>query len=62
MEALGGGEAAFLVGGAVRNALLDTPPGDIDLATPLLPEEVQARVIAVGLKCVPTGLDHGTIT
>ncbi|MEO0428742.1 MAG: CCA tRNA nucleotidyltransferase [Pseudomonadota bacterium] len=62
LEALGSGEAAFLVGGAVRNALLDTPPGDIDLATPLLPEEVQARVIAVGLKCVPTGLDHGTIT
>ncbi|MEL7171855.1 MAG: CCA tRNA nucleotidyltransferase [Pseudomonadota bacterium] len=60
--ALGGGETAFLVGGAVRNGLLGLRPGDFDVATPLLPEEVQRRLVAAGLKAVPTGIDHGTIT
>ncbi|MEM6904349.1 MAG: CCA tRNA nucleotidyltransferase [Pseudomonadota bacterium] len=60
MAALGG-EALF-VGGAVRNSLLGAPVSDIDLATPLLPEEVIARAEAAGLKAVPTGIDHGTVT
>ncbi|MEM9762658.1 MAG: CCA tRNA nucleotidyltransferase [Pseudomonadota bacterium] len=60
--ALGGGETAFLVGGAVRNALLGLQPGDFDVATPLLPKEVEKRLVAAGLKAVPTGIDHGTIT
>ncbi|MEM9737340.1 MAG: CCA tRNA nucleotidyltransferase, partial [Pseudomonadota bacterium] len=60
MAALGG-EALF-VGGAVRNSLLSAPVSDIDLATPLLPEEVIARAEAAGLKAVPTGIDHGTVT
>ncbi|KJV08648.1 hypothetical protein VZ95_16455 [Elstera litoralis] len=55
------GEARF-VGGAVRDALLGLPVHDIDLATPLPPETVMARARAAGLKAIPTGLEHGTIT
>jgi poly(A) polymerase len=56
------GEEARVVGGAVRNTLMDEPPGDIDLATTALPEEVVRRVEAAGFKAVPTGIEHGTIT
>jgi poly(A) polymerase len=57
------GEEARVVGGAVRNTLLGLPPGDIiDIATTALPAEVIRRVEAAGLKAVPTGLDHGTVT
>jgi poly(A) polymerase len=56
------GEEARVVGGAVRNALLGEPPGDIDIATTALPEEVVRRVEAAGFKAVPTGIEHGTIT
>ncbi len=56
------GEEARVVGGAVRNTLLGEPHGDIDIATTALPEEVIRRVEAAGLKAVPTGLEHGTIT
>ena len=52
----------WLVGGAVRNALLDMPVEDVDLATDALPETVVARASAAGLKAVPTGIDHGTVT
>ncbi|WP_395826316.1 CCA tRNA nucleotidyltransferase [Elstera sp.] len=55
------GEARF-VGGAVRDALLGLPVQDVDLATPLPPEAVMARAKAAGLKAIPTGIDHGTIT
>jgi poly(A) polymerase len=58
----GGGEEARVVGGAVRNALLREPLGDIDIATTALPEEVVRRVEAAGCKAVPTGIGHGTIT
>jgi poly(A) polymerase len=58
----GHGEEARVVGGAVRNALLDIPTGDIDIATTALPEEVVRRARAAGIKCVPTGIDHGTVT
>jgi poly(A) polymerase len=51
-----------LVGGAVRDALLGMPGADIDLATQLPPAEVMRRVAAAGLKPVPTGLAHGTVT
>lgn len=51
-----------LVGGAVRDALLGLPVKDIDLATRLTPEEVMRRLRAAGLKAVPTGLAHGTVT
>jgi poly(A) polymerase len=56
------GEEARVVGGAVRNALLGQPHGDIDIATTALPEDVVRRVQAAGCKAVPTGIDHGTVT
>jgi tRNA nucleotidyltransferase/poly(A) polymerase len=56
------GEEARVVGGAVRNALLNLPIGDIDIATTALPEEVTRRAKAAGIKCVPTGIEHGTVT
>jgi poly(A) polymerase len=56
------GEEARVVGGAVRNAVLGEPPGDIDIATTALPEEVARRVTAAAFKAVPTGIEHGTIT
>jgi len=60
LDALGG-EGRF-VGGAVRNALLGKPVADVDIATPLLPEEVRKRLTAAGLGAVPTGIEHGTVT
>src|SRR5262249_60693001 len=56
------GEEARVVGGAVRNALIGEPHGDIDLATTVLPLEVIRRVDAAGFKAVPTGIEHGTVT
>src|SRR6266478_8875759 len=56
------GEEARVVGGAVRNALLNIPSGDIDIATTALPAEVVRRARAAGIKSVPTGIDHGTVT
>jgi poly(A) polymerase len=58
----GSGEEARVVGGAVRNALLKIPTGDIDIATTALPDEVIRRAKAAGIKSVPTGIDHGTVT
>ena len=58
----GNGEEARVVGGAVRNALLNLPIGDIDVATTALPEEVSRRARAAGIKSVPTGIEHGTVT
>jgi poly(A) polymerase len=53
---------ARLVGGAVRDALAGRPVADIDFATPRPPEHVAAALRAAGLKAVPTGIAHGTIT
>ena len=58
----GGGEEARVVGGAVRNALLKIPVADIDIATTALPAEVIRRARAAGIKSVPTGIEHGTVT
>jgi poly(A) polymerase len=58
----GNGEEARVVGGAVRNALLKIPTGDIDIATTALPDEVIRRAKAAAIKSVPTGIDHGTVT
>src|SRR4030088_678723 len=58
----GDGEEARVIGGAVRNALLNIPLGDIDIATTALPDEVARRAKAAGIKTVPTGIDHGTVT
>jgi poly(A) polymerase len=58
----GNGEEARVVGGAVRNALLNILIGDIDIATTAPPEEVIRRAKAAGIKSVPTGIEHGTVT
>src|SRR2546423_14152832 len=58
----GGGEEGRVVGGAVRNALLGLPHGDIDIATTALPDEVIRRAKAAAIKSVPTGIEHGTVT
>lgn len=57
-----GQENARFVGGPVRNALLEQPVLDIDIATTLTPGDVLQRLEAAGLKAVPTGIAHGTIT
>jgi poly(A) polymerase len=61
VAALGAGEARY-VGGAVRDTLLGLPVKDIDMATRLVPAEVIARLEAAGIRHVPTGIDHGTVT
>ncbi|MFG1225684.1 CCA tRNA nucleotidyltransferase [Xanthobacter wiegelii] len=58
----GGGEEARVVGGAVRNSLLGLPVTDVDIATTAVPQEVAARASRAGLKAVPTGIEHGTVT
>jgi len=55
------GTARF-VGGAVRDLLLGETPGDLDLATILQPADVIRRLEAAGIKAVPTGIEHGTVT
>jgi poly(A) polymerase len=50
------------VGGAVRDALLGRTVTDVDLATPALPNRVLALLRSAGIKAVPTGLTHGTVT
>ena len=50
------------VGGAVRDTLIGLDVKDIDLATPLTPKQVSERLELAGLKAVPTGIDHGTVT
>lgn len=56
-----GGEGR-VVGGAVRNSLMGLPVSDIDIATTLRPEKVMERAAAAGIKAVPTGIEHGTVT
>lgn len=56
------GEETRLVGGAVRDALLGLPVSDMDLATTLTPEAVVAAAAGAGLRSIPTGIEHGTIT
>ncbi|MFN3511633.1 MAG: CCA tRNA nucleotidyltransferase [Phenylobacterium sp.] len=56
-----GGESRF-VGGCVRNAILNRPIDDVDIATTLAPDEVIEALEAAGLKAVPTGIEHGTVT
>ena len=62
IEALGGPDKARLVGGCVRDRLLGVPVGDIDIATVHLPEATMALLDKAGIKAIPTGIDHGTVT
>lgn len=57
-----GGGATRFVGGVVRDTLIGLPTADIDLATRLRPDAVMARLADAGIKAVPTGLAHGTVT
>ncbi len=61
VAALGDGQARY-VGGAVRDTLLEVEVHDIDLATPLKPAQVIARLDAAKIRSVPTGIAHGTVT
>jgi len=54
------GFATYLVGGAVRDILMDRTVDDFDLATAALPEQVITAVR--GLEVIPTGIKHGTVT
>lgn len=58
----GAGYHALAVGGCVRNALLGVPVADVDIATDALPETVSALAERAGLRAVPTGVAHGTVT
>jgi len=56
------GFRALFVGGCVRNTLLGTPVRDIDIATDARPETVSTLAEQAGLKVIPTGIEHGTVT
>lgn len=56
------GDEARVAGGAVRDALLGLTGADVDVATTARPEVVIARATAAGLRAVPTGIEHGTVT
>ena len=58
----GAGHRALVVGGCVRDALLGAAVGDVDISTDARPEQVMALARGAGLKAIPTGIDHGTVT
>jgi len=57
-----GGREARFIGGCVRDSILKMPVKDIDIATPEPPERVLSLLQDAGIKAIPTGIDHGTIT
>ena len=61
LDAARPGSARF-VGGCVRNAIMGAPVDDIDIATQLEPEAVVSALEAAGIRAIPTGIEHGTIT
>lgn len=61
LEAVRPGSARF-VGGCVRNTLLGEPVGDVDIATQLTPDRVEAAMKAAGIAVHQTGIEHGTLT
>lgn len=52
----------YFVGGCVRNALMGLDGSDVDMSTNALPDQVTQIAQAAGLKAIPTGIDHGTVT
>jgi poly(A) polymerase len=56
------GQPAYFVGGCLRNSLMDVPVTDLDISTPMRPEDVMTLAKSVELKAIPTGIEHGTIT
>jgi poly(A) polymerase len=61
VAALGADQVRW-VGGAVRDTLLGQPVNDVDAATPLTPDAVIDRLRAAGIRAIPTGIEHGTVT
>jgi len=61
VDALGPGKARW-VGGAVRDTLLGVEAADVDCATPLQPRDVIGKLGRAGIKVIPTGIEHGTVT
>ena len=61
VEAIGPANLRW-VGGAVRDTLLGDAVNDVDAATPLTPDAVIDRLRAAGIRVVPTGIEHGTVT
>lgn len=61
VTALGPGNARY-VGGAVRDTLLGIDVKDVDIATPLRPLKVIGKLKDAGIKAIPTGIEHGTVT
>ena len=61
LNALGADKLRF-VGGCVRDTFLNLPIIDIDACTPLLPEQVMKLLGDAGIKAIPTGIEHGTVT
>ncbi|MGR3563346.1 MAG: CCA tRNA nucleotidyltransferase [Heliomarina sp.] len=57
-----GGAKAYFVGGCVRNTIINADVSDIDIATDARPEKVIEFARSAGLKAIPTGIDHGTVT
>ena len=62
LEAAGGPDCARFVGGCVRNAVIGKPINDVDIATTLTPDQVTKALEAAGIRAVPTGVEHGTVT
>lgn len=58
----GAGYQALFVGGCVRDGLLNVAVGDIDIATDARPQDVIRLAGEAGFRCLPTGIDHGTVT
>ena len=56
------GNELRIVGGAIRNHLLDLPVTDIDFASCMTPDKIIDRAQSANLKTIPTGIEHGTIT
>ncbi|WP_223421827.1 CCA tRNA nucleotidyltransferase [Tateyamaria pelophila] len=56
------GHQAFFVGGCVRNAVMGLAASDIDVSTSATPQTVMEVAKSAGLRVVPTGIDHGTVT
>lgn len=56
------GQSAYFVGGCIRNSLMGMPVTDLDISTPMPPEDVMSLAKSVGLKSIPTGIEHGTVT
>ncbi len=61
-DALETSGSARVAGGAVRDALLGRPVSDVDIATTLPPKQVVQCLDGAGIKSVPTGISHGTVT